>query len=609
MIAVNVLWSFSLLCCLGSAHIVITMQNSIRRYQSLQERYSQTLDNARDLARIRAYYRQGLKNWKFDRTLYSVHMLTEAGIYLFVIGLLIYLIGFDRIVFIVTLVIAGLWAIFHVVISFCGALISNCPYYSALGAPLVLFSASAVFATGEAVKFAFQFLWFAITLVLFPLFLLVMGLVFSFNYLFCHEKEDSSRSSEKDDKEMRASSNADQIKELFQEQLPVFNGKDFTSDPLNQVLRDSAAESMDAIILSDDLHFLLRERKYLSAYFDSVLSHFRSPGVQISAESAIRLLENDKFMGALTYAIGSCASKPTKDVECLSESDQIHQSLTGTRLLCHLVSTIRESNPNYRWRKVLGLVTSPSPLERLIYGARYERNAPNVRIAAYCAQIYIIHTIQQSKQSFDSSSSPSGYVFQGHRLGIEFESGYNKFSRVLFREPHVSHETLLELVNCPGHLKGMLETRKALRRNLYLLYTTQFVRTVWEQMQSTTSLDEEIAGIFTSVLKEITSEWWLLYISADQPVRKYFMDLWDALQDDQAGAPPTGAQNKPIYSADMTKWTHRPETQPVGVGYAESRRGQGSRSMPAVATLRSSSAITSQIIGLLRPLYAQIRYE
>ncbi|KAG6855290.1 hypothetical protein H0H87_005401, partial [Tephrocybe sp. NHM501043] len=86
-VAVNILWFLSLACSLGAALCIILVQEWIRDYLQRVQRYSQPHRRAR----FRGVLFSGIQRWKFENVVEVVPTLLHLSLFLFFIGLCIFI--------------------------------------------------------------------------------------------------------------------------------------------------------------------------------------------------------------------------------------------------------------------------------------------------------------------------------------------------------------------------------------------------------------------------------------------------------------------------------------------------------------------------------------
>ncbi|KAG6908305.1 hypothetical protein DXG01_005341 [Tephrocybe rancida] len=127
-VAVNILWFLSLACSLAAALCVTLVQQWIRDYLQMVERYSQPQRRAE----VRGYLFSGIEKWKMDEVIEFIPTLLHASLLFFFVGLCIFLGPISRAVTGAIVAIVFLFISFYLFATFAPLFDPSVPYQTPL---------------------------------------------------------------------------------------------------------------------------------------------------------------------------------------------------------------------------------------------------------------------------------------------------------------------------------------------------------------------------------------------------------------------------------------------------------------------------------------------
>ncbi len=126
---VNSLWILSLVINLSCALLVISLQQCTRRYLRVTQRSDQ---HPRERARNRAFLADGIRKSYFPRVIETLPVPAHLSLFIFFVGLLIYLFNINHTVFAVVMCLMALFSATYGAITVMPIFWLDCPYYSPL---------------------------------------------------------------------------------------------------------------------------------------------------------------------------------------------------------------------------------------------------------------------------------------------------------------------------------------------------------------------------------------------------------------------------------------------------------------------------------------------
>ncbi|KAH9174534.1 hypothetical protein EDB89DRAFT_549142 [Lactarius sanguifluus] len=145
---VNTLWFLSLAISLTCALLATLLQQWVRRYIKL----TQARSSPHTRGRIRAFFSEGVDNFRLPRVVDALPILLHLSLFLFFAGLLVFLFNIDHTAFSAIASWVGLCTAIYVSITFMPLVRYNSPYYSPL-------SSSAWLLITGVLTLLFQALW------------------------------------------------------------------------------------------------------------------------------------------------------------------------------------------------------------------------------------------------------------------------------------------------------------------------------------------------------------------------------------------------------------------------------------------------------------------
>ncbi|KAG6909228.1 hypothetical protein DXG01_001410 [Tephrocybe rancida] len=131
-VAVNILWFLSLACSLAAALCITLVQQWIRDYLQMVERYSQPQRRAE----VRGYLFSGIEKWKMDAVVEFIPTLLHASLLFFFVGLCIFLGPISRAVAGAVVAIVFLCISFYLFATFAPLFDPSAPYQTPLSLAL-----------------------------------------------------------------------------------------------------------------------------------------------------------------------------------------------------------------------------------------------------------------------------------------------------------------------------------------------------------------------------------------------------------------------------------------------------------------------------------------
>jgi Family of unknown function (DUF6535) len=123
-IRVNALWFMSLIFSLSAALLAILVQQWVRDYMHVFERYSDALKRAR----LRQYLSEGSENWYMPVLAEAVPALLHISLFLFFIGLVCFVLNINTTVGVSTIIPIGISSSFYIFTIFAPVLYPQSPY-------------------------------------------------------------------------------------------------------------------------------------------------------------------------------------------------------------------------------------------------------------------------------------------------------------------------------------------------------------------------------------------------------------------------------------------------------------------------------------------------
>ena len=178
---VNSLWFLSLCISLSCALLAISLQQWARRYIRLTQPSTCSPEKR---ARVRDFFAKGVKKWRLPQVVEILPGLIHLSVFLFFIGLAIFLLNVHHSVFLSVIWWIALVSTLYACITLMPLFLSDSPYYTPLSTPIFHIAWSFVCATLFVIFICFISLQLAFVLVVFILTIFSILAIFLGAFLF-----------------------------------------------------------------------------------------------------------------------------------------------------------------------------------------------------------------------------------------------------------------------------------------------------------------------------------------------------------------------------------------------------------------------------------------